>query len=355
MKKLLLLLVLCSLVLIPLAAQDAPPLTADLPTLEDLEPGWNAIEGDEETICSRGDDYRFFVRPGASEESRLTVFFEGGGACWNGLLCGENGPYKAAVQEELDATGPGIFDFEADNNPLADDHMVFIPYCTADVFTGANTHEYSSQVTIEHQGFTNGSYVMDWVFANITAPEQIFLSGSSAGAYGAIMFAPYMMEQYPDAQIIQFGDAGVGVTPVGWGPLGTWGIYENMPPFVEGLATTDPETFTINVLYAESAAAYPDQQFAQFTNVADQVQIDFYNFSTPSPNDWTEEMRQKFAELEMMDNFSYFVAPGDAHTILGTDRFYTEESDGVLFLDWFNALLAGEPEADVFCEECEAE
>ena len=354
MKKILFFALCMLFALMPLAAQDDRPSADDLPTLDELEPGWNILEGSEETVCSRGDDYQFFVRPGESPESRLVVYFQGGGACWNGLLCADNGPYDATVTDsELDDY-EGIFRF-VEANPLVDDHFVFVPYCTADVFTGSNTHEYSPAVSIEHQGFTNASYVMDWVYDNFEAPEQILVTGSSAGAYGAIMFAPFLMEQYPDAQVVQFGDAGVGVTPVGWAPLGTWGIYENMPPFIDSLANTDPETFTINVLYAESAAAYPDQQFAQFTNVDDEVQINFYNFSTPTPNDWTTEMRQKLAELDALENFSYYVAPGADHTILASDQLYTLSSDGVDFIDWFSELLEGEPVEDVACAECDAE
>jgi len=338
--------------LMPLAAQETRPSAEDLPALADLEPGWNILEGSEETMCSRGGDYQFFVRPGESLESRLTVYFQGGGACWNGLLCGENGPYDATVNDDELDDYDGIFNF-IDANPLADDHFVFVPYCTADVFTGGTTYDYTSEMVIEHQGFTNASYVMDWVYSNFEAPAEILVTGSSAGAYGAIMFAPYLMEQYPAAQVVQFGDAGVGVTPVGWQPLANWGIYDNMPPFVESLATTDPETFTINVLYTESAAAFPNQQFAQFTNVADQVQMDFYRFSTPNPNDWTTEMRQKFAQLDTLDNFSYYVAPGDAHTILASNMFYSLSADEVDFVDWFTALLDGEPVADVVCADCE--
>jgi hypothetical protein len=46
------------------------------------------------------------------------------------------------------------------------------------------------------------------------------------------------------------------------------------------------------------------------------------------------------------------VSPGDAHTILGRADFYTEELDGVRFLDWLLAFLEGTPLADNYCVDC---
>ena len=51
--------------------------------LDGLEPGWNVIEPAGDTVCSDFSPYRFFVRPG--DKDKLMVFFQGGGACWEGF------------------------------------------------------------------------------------------------------------------------------------------------------------------------------------------------------------------------------------------------------------------------------
>jgi hypothetical protein len=34
------------------------------------------------------------------------------------------------------------------------------------------------------------------------------------------------------------------------------------------------------------------------------------------------------------------------------DRFYTRQTDGVRFLDWFTAAVTGKPVEDVACVDC---
>ena len=48
-----------------------------------------------------------------------------------------------------------------------------------------------------------------------------------------------------------------------------------------------------------------------------------------------------------------YTAPGDGHGVFEWDKFYEVEVNGVRFVDWVDALLAGRPLDDVHCEECE--
>ncbi|HEU0042633.1 MAG TPA: hypothetical protein VFQ15_09805, partial [Jiangellaceae bacterium] len=47
-----------------------------------------------------------------------------------------------------------------------------------------------------------------------------------------------------------------------------------------------------------------------------------------------------------------YTAPGEDHVILTDGPFYTEEVDGVAFVDWVTRLVAGEPVDDVHCTDC---
>jgi hypothetical protein len=48
-----------------------------------------------------------------------------------------------------------------------------------------------------------------------------------------------------------------------------------------------------------------------------------------------------------------YVAPGDLHTIAGTDAFYTMEVEGVRLVDWLTALVDDpDPPPDVHCVTC---
>ena len=64
---------------------DAPP-EVFLPALDELEADqWTELLPGGDTICSRGDEFAFFVHPGTS--NRVVVDFIGGGACWSEDTC----------------------------------------------------------------------------------------------------------------------------------------------------------------------------------------------------------------------------------------------------------------------------
>jgi hypothetical protein len=95
-----------------------------------LSPGWNRIDPGGDAFCAHGDPYSYWVRPGTS--GRLTVFFEGGGGCWDADTCrdtGEefNGYYDSRVSEDDNpVTRGGVLDFDRKDNPFKDDTVVYI-------------------------------------------------------------------------------------------------------------------------------------------------------------------------------------------------------------------------------------
>jgi len=340
-------------VLVVLLALVVPLAHAQPP--DDLEPDtWNVIAPGGETGCSDGSEFQFFARPGADAD-KLMIYFQGGGACWNAFTCaGEfHDRGVGTPQDELGAY-QGIFDYENPENPLAGYAAVFIPYCTADVHTGDATVEYSPSLSIAHNGVANAQAALDWAYAQFGDVAEILVTGSSAGAIGAVYFAPQVMAQYPDAAVRLFGDGEVGAAPDGWSVLETWNMYANLLLPEDA----DPETFTINDIYLAIGALYPQHPLAQFTTTGDTVQITFYDFSIVSIGagqpDWIEVMNAFLDELEaaLPDQFRAFVAGGEQHTILATPGFYSIAIDGVRFVEWFTAWLNDEPVENLRCTEC---
>lgn len=335
-----------ALLVIPVAFTQPPPVDPD-----GLEEGqWNVFKPGGETLCSDGSDYSFFVRPGADAD-KLLVYFQGGGACWNAFTCaGEFYDRGVGSPEDELSFYQGIFDYENAENPFTAYTTVFIPYCTGDVHTGNATQEYTSALKVEHNGAVNAQAALDWTYQTYAEPSEIVVTGSSAGAIGAVYFGPQVMAQYPDAKIALFSDGEVGAAPDGWSVLKTWNMYENLTQPEDA----DPETFSINDIYLSAGALYPQHQFAQFTTTADEVQITFYNFSENDGTPWLDMMYRFIDTLEAeMPNFRAFIAGGDQHTILGTPGFYNMAVDGVRFVDWFTAWLNGEPMDNLRCTECD--
>lgn len=340
---------LSSLLIVGAAAAQDP-----LPALVDLEAGaWSTLMPGGDTMCANGSDYSFFVRP--NDPEKLMVYFQGGGACWNDLSCSPAQTfYDRSVEPAASEVGRygGIFNAQNADNPVSDYSTVFVPYCTGDVHTGSATQTYSGgsgDFDVHFNGFVNAQAVLDWVYANFDSPEQLIVTGSSAGAYGAAFHAPYILEQFPDSNTVVLGDAGLGVSASGFDGLEQWNTFDNVYPG----SAEDPLTFN-SQLYAYTAANYPEARVAQYSSNLDSVQVFFFTAGGGRPLDWNTLAREYLDELnDGAENFYSYLGWGDSHTILTNRLFYIMQVDGVRFRDWFAGLVNGDASVeDVTCTNC---
>lgn len=343
-------------------AQDGDSM---MPAFDDLDEGWNIMVPAGDTICSNGTEFNFYVRP--ADPEKLLVYFQGGGACWFGETCdlGATPTYDPFVDETDVPTESGIFEFMNTENPFADYTMVMVPYCTGDVHIGnqVTTYEVAAtdevdahEVTINHMGYTNSMSAINWAFENVEAPQDIFVTGSSAGSIPSPFYTMFVAEQYPDAHITQLGDASGGYRNPDAIPLimGAWGTLSILPDWEEFADVTE-ENLSFETLYIAAAQRYPDVTFSQFNAAHDETQYFFLSLTgivdTPLP----DLLEASFAEIEAgaSDNFVTYTSGGEMHTILGRPEFYTYDSDGVRFVDWITALANGDDVENVMCVDCE--
>ena len=348
----------------------------------ELEPGvWTAFTPGGDTVCADGSPYTYYVRPGTV--NKVVVDFQGGGACWDDGTCSQpsspdndfEGVYVNGVY------GPpgsqGIYDHDNAGNPFGDWHHVFIPYCTADIHWGDNVATYTGpegeMFTVNHKGAVNVRAVLEWLFENFEAPEDAFVTGCSAGAYGSILWTPQIEQRYPATDVYQLGDSGAGVVTADFvDKVRTqWDAEEAFPAFVPAL---DPEqndvlqTGFLENVYAEVGEFYPGSVVSQYNTLYDGVQTFFYGLmkeAEPTPElseEWSSEMVASLATIEEMnsaDNFYSYVSTfddndsqddGTAHCIITKDEFYTESVNGVPLTDWLNDMVSEEIITSVYPE-----
>lgn len=308
-------------------------------------------------MCAAGTPYNFHVRP--AESNDVLLYFNGGGACWFGLIC-DPALQPTYTQDVLsggnnvEALVTGIFDFTNPENPFADYNVVFVPYCTADVHLGDATVEYAVEaegveahtVTINHNGYNNALSAITWIYENFESPDSVFVTGSSAGALGSSFYAGVMAEAYPDSPIIQLGDGAGGYrSELAASILNTWGL------FLEGDGVGSFEDIYIGV-----TLAYPNVTMAQYNTAEDEVQYLFLSLlgvvDTPLPDLLAANIGDIEAGIEA--DLPTFLAGGSLHTILRSPETYTYAADGVRFIDWLTALAAGEEVGDATCVDCSA-
>jgi hypothetical protein len=327
-------------------------------------------------ICSRGTPYTFFVKRGTV--NKLLVYFQGGGACFSWFTCQ---PGVGAFDEDVTpGDNPGLdthgfADLSNPDNPFKDWNAVFVSYCTADVHWGDATYTHQAgpnSVTINHRGAVNSFVVEKWAREHFVAPEQVFVTGSSAGAYGAIVGGAYLRERtYPGAHFDILGDAGNGVITQEFlaNQIANWGVLENLPAWIPALNKPLTE-LSIDQLWSAVASTYPSDRFAQYTSAWDGglgSQTFFYQvmlhptmiaqwFSWWQAScEWNQKMREfGVAAAAAAPNYRYYVGAGSRHTIWGSDKVYTDTKGGVpLFVDWVNAMLGGTPAwVNVQCTDC---
>lgn len=329
-------------------------------------------------ICSGGTPYTFFARRGTV--NKLVVYYQGGGACWDYLTCAVARPYKQT-------TGPGDnpanfqsgFNNDANpENPFRDWHSVFIPYCTGDVHWGSETvkHDFvqGNSITIEHKGFVNAQVAEKWAREHFVNPDQVFVTGSSAGAYGAVMGGAYFKEGvYPSTEFVVVGDAGNGVITQDFleNEIQKWGVEKILPTWIPGLNKPLTDLSAAD-LWAEAALFYSKDRWANYTTAFDGGnggQTGFYQIMLNPGNlgvwtswwqascAWNAGMRaQSQTSAARASNYRYYIGSGSRHTMWGNNKVYSDTTGGVpRIVDWLNAMLANTPAwTNVECTDCGA-
>ncbi len=347
--------------------------------------------------CAFGQPYSFHIKPGKSK--KLIVFLNGGGACWDYNTC--SSPLKADIlptyvpDADITANDPnlrgGILDVSNPDNPYKKWTMVFLSYCTGDVFMGSKQIEYQNPenaddvLTIQHRGFDNFLYAMDylrqyWNENENASPKKVLVAGVSAGSYGAVINFPWIKEfldRFEKAdkknkhnkykkkrEMFLIGDGGSGVieddfvVEALFGADSSWGIDDNLHPVLNSLPDGVTASNFLRRAYSLVGTHYPKDRFAQYTTAFDAVQIlildIMQNVDNPAiwsaglqdPNfifGWNFSMNSINEGISnaLPKNYRVFIDRGCNHTIFRDDEFYTASIEGISFLEWTEAVTKG--------------
>lgn len=349
-------------------------------TFQTIVPGSPVQYGKKELepVCVDGDPYMFFAKRGNS--NNVLMYYQGGGACWSTSSCITLGTCDriSNASDNPDNTTTGFADYNNPSNPFYDWNVVFVSYCSCDVHWGDNALVYGTDV-IRHHGRDNAAVAEKWAREHFIDPDKVFVTGSSAGSYGAIMNSYFLMnEVWPNADYSILGDAGVGIITKQWLDeyIKNWGLEENFPTELPGVALP-VESLSLVDLIAGLNEQFPDARIGNYDSSYDGgggSQTQFFQvmrFPTP-PNDnilnrwgnywepactWNACMREfKADNASRSSKYHYFTGAGSRHTIFGSDKIFTEtksrKADGtpVTFVEWVQAMIDDSPDwVDVDC------
>jgi hypothetical protein len=325
------------------------------------ESGWDKIVPGGDCVCADGSDFAFWER--RADPTKVVFYLDGGGACFDATTCaftgtnGESDFYNWSMSgEDPGFPGGGILDFDNPDNPFADYSFIYVASCTGDADLGDVTREYTSELTVEHNGFVNGTAALDYLAEHYPDATEVVVVGNTGGSIPAPIYGGLVADLLPDAQVTAFG-AGSGHWPDD-PDFNTeilaelWGAYANMPDWEvnDGLTAGDwgPPRFWIQAGLHDPDIVMARFDFAYDPNAARALESLGVDASTLEVIDANEAA----IEAAGVDQHSY-VAPGDGHRILELDDFYELEVNGVALVDWLEAVISGEPLDDVHCDQCE--
>jgi Pectinacetylesterase len=327
---------------------------------DDVE--WKTIVPGGDCACADGSEFAFWER--RADPDKVVFYLDGGGICVDARTCafsgtaGESDFYNWSVEGENPAfLGSGIFDFDRADNPFADYSVIYVASCTGDADLGDAIRHYSPELTVEHNGFVNGTAALTYLAEHYPDANQVVVAGRSSGSVAAPVYGGLVADLVPNARVTVLG-AESGAFPddpdFNAKVLGElWGAYGNMPEWEvnEGLTARD---WGIPRFWIQAGLHEPDIVMARFDYAFDPNQertvealtgLDAANLVA------LIDANEAAIEAAGVVQYSY-TAPGDEHLILEVDRFYEIEVNGVTFVDWVDALLAREPLEDVHCDPC---
>ena len=279
----------------------------------------------------------------------LLIYLQGGGACWNALSCEytatnlKEGYDGAAFAAEGQLQAPP-FSRVAMNNPFKDMSFVFVPYCTGDVHAGDAVKDYPAFVqgpiniparTVSHKGGKNMEAFLLRLKDTFPDAQRVFISGSSAGAYGAQLNFERVRATWPDAQVHLLADCGQTVTPAGT-LFGEWLAAWNLA--VPADCTDCGTNFAKYPQYLH--AKYPASRFGLLAYTQDNTLRQFSGLDATTFQQRTLELTA--SAYDPTSNAKYFVLAGATHVMLG-DFFTLQSPGGVKLVDWTAGLVSGAP------------
>jgi len=340
-------------------------------TISPLQYPGQSYEGTQlHPICSFETPYHYFVKRGTV--NKVVMYYQGGGACWNALTCGVVGTFDKEVDpngsDNPNNTTTGFGDLTNSNNPFKDWTIIFVSYCTGDIHFGDATASYNFGGTTYptyHKGWHNARTAEKWAREHFVAPDEVFVTGSSAGAYGAFFNAPLHHFVWPDSKFTVLADAGNGIiTPTFLTQrFPVWNFEAHLPTNIPGVIESIEDGTGIPAYTKAVADFFPNTAWGHYTSSYDGGtggQTGFYNVMSHDDNnpitaatfwpnwweascEWNDLMRAQAISTSaaVPSNYRYYIGTGSRHTMYGSDKVYTDTTGNVpTIVSWVNSMLA---------------
>ncbi len=282
----------------------------------------------------------------SSRSRDVVVFLNGGGACWDAQTCfvlrtaaGIDTDFGAAQFQQVASSVAASPLFQrAATAPFPDASYVFVPYCTGDVHAGHRVATYSTgggPRDVHHVGQDNLDALWPRLIATRPDADALWVTGASAGGYGAMIQGPRARVAWPTALVHILSDSShpVDPEPSRWAAMrAAWSvdIPADCADCARGLGAYPAHI---------RATAPAGSRWGLLMATRDQVIAGYMGFSAPALETATLAIRDAMAPGT---NQGAFVINGTAHVLTSTSPLATTSS-GTALSTWLRALATGAP------------
>nr|XP_023507522.1 palmitoleoyl-protein carboxylesterase NOTUM [Equus caballus] len=166
--------------------------------------------------CNDGSPAGYYLKESKGSR-RWLLFLEGGWYCFNRENCDSRYDTMPRLMSSKDwprtRTGTGILSSQPEENPhWWNANMVFIPYCSSDVWSGASSKSEKNEYAFMGALIIR-EVVQELLGRGLNGAKVLLLAGSSAGGTGVLLNVDRVAEQleelgYPAIQVRGLADSG---------------------------------------------------------------------------------------------------------------------------------------------------
>jgi hypothetical protein len=367
--------------------------TEEVPVIENVVTSTPVAYGEwdyyevQGAVCRDGSPAGYYLRKGSSPN--LLIFLNGGGICYDEFFCASNpanvnqtvaGETLAEVTVETFTqnirpqrqTPPDEGILKKDpQNPVGDWSMVFVPYCTGDVFAGTvpNAPVFTSPSIPPQQfmGYSNIGLFYRSFGREFLGSKKVVLAGSAAGGFGALLSFERTYKFFYKSTLYLFTDSGFPFSDEylepclqkNWRQL--WGIDKILPSdctecfnrdgggIADGLGHYLIKKYGNRVL-GGGISSLQDEVMKLFFGAgnndctADSMTLAFSAIAGRSaypPNRYPEGLRDFFENVVGWDIFGSYITDSSTHQHLFRPRFFEENGVKLTLAAWVREILNG--------------
>ena len=311
------------------------------PPIDTPKNAWSWIDFPNST-CDEGTPTGLGVN--LTDSKNLVIFFNGGGACWDVNTClrlnvSTHGPITQTQFDQIIARLPpgSLFDRTVAANPFKDWNHFFIPYCTGDLHIGDTDATYTDNgtaFTFRHRGRANAVAFLARIASTVPSPEQVLVTGSSAGGYGAALNYALVRSYFPNARVSLVDDSGPLFKNDAMNPAlrAAWASAWKYDAVLNDIDPAVKNDFS--AVHTALSRKFPNDRMALLSSLQDTT---IRTYLQMSPTAFEAALRDlNTTVIAPLPHTRSFLTSGSGHTMLLNPG--AQRTGGVTLLTWLNQM-----------------